>query len=1214
MTTLTDPPLGRKQAASLLSSEVDRSTASHGGLVLVTGEAGIGKTTLVTGAVREARARGALVLTGSCWDSAHAPGYWPWVQVVRGLRRALPQEEYRSSAPQNGGLAALLGEAGGETGVGRGSDEDVFALYDAVTTALVSAAQGRPVLVVLEDLHWADEASLRLLEFVVRHSWFERLLVVGTYRDVEVEIPADAARAPDADGAAAPPYRAGARDGVVAVSSGRPDRDAVPAARTVLPMLHARATTITLTGLDRDDVGTLLARAAGREPSAELATRVHQRTGGNPFFVEQAARLWASGGPALAMTPGVSDALTRRISLLPSPVRRLLEAASVLGREFTRPVLASVVAAPSALVDALLDQAVTGRLVTAAGGGRFCFAHDLFREALYEGLTADAARRHHAAVVRAVRVPGDEGLPAIGPADLARHAYLAGGDLPAGTTVELLTAAAEDAGNRVAGDEATRHLRRAYDVARAAPPEEVDPGRTVAVALDLVGQLGHTAERDEVIALYRGTAELALTVADPELLARVALALHAGSTTFPELAATGERLLRQAHRALVGQPDGSGPATDPPPGRHTPRDDPGPASATGQPPATGPAPADRSAGASPSELTALADELTLRTMALARSGGDDTALEFLLWARHEAIWGLGSAAERERLMEELLAVLSRTGNRGMHLVVRSLRWVAQLEQGNAAYREHYLSYLAAADAAGLPHLRPAVAVDRSIIGALRGEFAEAEHRLELASELPGAQSDWNFMTTFMAVHHRTVLEMLQGRTPGDAELRARLTESGYPYPDVLLGIAAFERGDVEEGLLYTAAARGRSSGFPRDLGPLWLRLRAQAAAAAGDRELGEEVRRALTPHPEAWLVSFCGCDISGPVPFWLGVVEAGEGRWDEAVAALTDAVVAADRLEARPWAVLARARLASALYRRDGSGDATGGGATGAVPGGRAGAHGGAGLLGGAGRDRDRAARLRQDAERLAAGMNMSLPPGHAGAPRSASAPRAAPSPVPDSAHEPSPPPAAVEPVPSVARAGDDVSGARARPPGRSPEREFRHDGAVWQLTFGGRTAHLPDAKGLRDLHLLLSHPGEAVPAVRLLSPEGGATVVAAHTMGGDEVLDERARAAYKRRLAALDGEIDRAALLGDDDRAAELDREREALLVELRAAAGLAGRSRRLGDSAERARKTVTARIRDTFRRLDVRHPELAAHLRATVSTGARCCYRPPDHTPWRL
>ncbi|MEH0975155.1 ATPase, partial [Micromonospora sp. CPCC 205546] len=178
----------------------------------------------------------------------------------------------------------------------------------------------------------------------------------------------------------------------------------------------------------------------------------------------------------------------------------------------------------------------------------------------------------------------------------------------------------------------------------------------------------------------------------------------------------------------------------------------------------------------------------------------------------------------------------------------------------------------------------------------------------------------------------------------------------------------------------------------------------------------------------------------------------------------------------------------------------------------------------------------------------------------------------------------------------------------------FRRDGPVWQLAYAGVVVHLPDAKGLRDLHVLLSRPGVDVPAVELLDPAAGPELVAARRMGGDPVLDDEAKSRYRRHLERLDDEIDRAAERGDGRRVADLDAERDALLAELRAAAGLAGRSRRLGDEAERARKTVTARIRDTLRKLDQRHPGLAAHLRDTVTTGGTCRYLPPEPLPWRL
>ncbi|MEV0379350.1 AAA family ATPase [Nonomuraea sp. NPDC050643] len=230
--------IGREHPAALLRAEITRVIGSHGGLVLVTGEAGIGKTTLVTSAAGEARRLGALVVGGACWDSDGAPGYWPWVQVIRALRRAAEPEEWAAAEQAAGGsLAALLGEAHpapeSPQADGGPAVADAFRLFDAVTSALVTLSQRRPLVIVLEDLHASDAASLRLLEFAARQTWFERLLLIGTYRDAEVE-PVD-----------------------------HPLRD-------LLSPLVAKATTITLNGLDEAGVGALMTLTAGQAPPSEL--------------------------------------------------------------------------------------------------------------------------------------------------------------------------------------------------------------------------------------------------------------------------------------------------------------------------------------------------------------------------------------------------------------------------------------------------------------------------------------------------------------------------------------------------------------------------------------------------------------------------------------------------------------------------------------------------------------------------------------------------------------------------------------------------------------------------------------------------------------------------------------------------------------------------------------------------------------------------------
>jgi hypothetical protein len=306
-----------------------------------------------------------------------------------------------------------------------------------------------------------------------------------------------------------------------------------------------------------------------------------------------------------------------------------------------------------------------------------------------------------------------------------------------------------------------------------------------------------------------------------------------------------------------------------------------------------------------------------------------------------------------------------------------------------------------------------------------------------------------------------------------------------------------------------------------------LRLRASVAVLTRSPEACAAVRADLAPHAGGWLVGIYGCDIAGPIDYWLAMLDAAESDVDAAATGFRAAIRSAEALGARTWLIEAKLGLAMVSPPAE-------------------------------------AAELRASAGEEAAELGIR--------------------------HR--------------------TTTHRASPAAN----EFRYTGETWSLTMAGHTAHVPDAKGLRDLHVLLSSPGAEVPVVQLLNPSGGAEVVAASSMSGDDMLDPAARAAYQRRLSTLDSQIDEAVALGDDDKAATLDREREALLTELRAAAGLGTRNRRLGDESERARKTVTARIRDTLRKLDNSHPELATHLRESISTGATCSYNPATPTRWKL
>jgi hypothetical protein len=174
----------------------------------------------------------------------------------------------------------------------------------------------------------------------------------------------------------------------------------------------------------------------------------------------------------------------------------------------------------------------------------------------------------------------------------------------------------------------------------------------------------------------------------------------------------------------------------------------------------------------------------------------------------------------------------------------------------------------------------------------------------------------------------------------------------------------------------------------------------------------------------------------------------------------------------------------------------------------------------------------------------------------------------------------------------------------------FHRAGAVWELAYAGRSASVRHAKGLTDLATLLAHAGESVHVLELLANQAEGTV----NRGADEVFDRRAREQIKARLVELEAEADDAAAAHDDERAARAHAARDALLDSLAEAVGLGGRARRLDDPAERARKTVTARIRNSIRRLEQPLPELAAHLQRSVDTGLWCVYRPERPMDWNF
>ncbi|WP_100448414.1 ATP-binding protein [Glycomyces xiaoerkulensis] len=991
--------IGRDHPAAVLRAAVERTTVSHGGLALVTGEAGIGKTTLVTD-VAAAYRRDSLTLFASSWESEAVPEYWLWTQILRSLRGRLGDDGW-DALPVAPPVAALLGGA-------EGSLPSEFELFDAVTQVLIAASHRRPLLIVLDDLHFADCGSVELLKFAAQHTWFERILFVGTYRDTDIDV-------------------------------GHPLR------AKMLPLV-AKATMIALDGLDETGVAELVRTTVGDAPDRDVLAEITRRTGGNPFFVEQTAQLWATGQPVDAGTTGMRDALQRRLDQLDERLTRTLVLASVGGREFHQAVMAQAAGMDVHRIEAALDDACRTGLIRRERD-HYMFVHDLVRESLYRSIPESEAARHHACIVRALTE--DESLQKhMHAAEMSRHAWLADDSLEAAAAVEFMARAGDEANTCVAGSTAEIHYRRAVE---RCTPDMVR--RRVLLRLELGGVLKWRRRDTEARAVYDRARLEAADSGDVLLLIRAIMA-----SPQDERPTDLVRLKTEAFETLVGEPP------DPELGHED-----------------------------------LTRQLLHNYMLAARERGSDDDIAFGLWATHAILWGPGTAARRQALVEELEEVAQRTGRDEDRLFAASLRWVALLEQGDPAFRNQLEVFAGLARNSEAEHWHGAVHIDRSIIDLLQGRYEDAAARID-AARRPGDDPMYEDMMRLL----EWLLRFARGEAPEPV---------AHPWPqgfgpwvaDVLNGLSALRRGDI-------AQARRVHDRFAADADPydawisLRLRFEAELAAAERDTEMIARLRRRLEPNEGEWLVAMWGCAVSGPVSHWLGVLAAALGERERAAKHFAAAAEQADRLDARPWAELSR-------------------------------------------------------------------------------------------------------------KAAADLAGTVPTPVSDDVESLFHRDGSTWTLRFDGVTVHLPHTKGLADLRSLLERPGTETPAVELLDPEAGPELENDARLGGDDLLDAEARTRYRDHLETLDEQIDTAGALGDDARAAALDTERQALIDQLKTATGLGGRSRRLGDNAERARKSVTNRIRNTLKKIESVHPSLAEHLRASVSTGSSCAYRPEGEAPrWRF
>ena len=862
--------VGRERELERLREAVDGALAGRGSLQLLVGEPGIGKTRAAEELATYARVSGARVYWGRCREDEGAPAYWPWVQAIRSYARdadpvALAWQLGAGAAE----VAQLIPEVAEKLDVepakGSDSEEARFRLFDSVTTLMLGAARDRPIVLVLDDLHWADEPSLLLLRFAARELASSGLLILGTYRDVELGRHHPLAR-------------------MLGEISGIEGSRRIP-----------------LKGLSVGAVERYLEMTAGAPAPVGLAEAVQERTDGNPFFVGEVVRLLASegnltsGGSAaeLQIPQGVREVIGRRLDRLSDETNGALRVAAVIGRDFDEELVWRVAdMRPEQLMTAATE-AIAERLVTDLSDRHYSFAHALVRDTLYEELSPPKRSALHERTGLAIEeICGGNVEERLG--ELAHHFLEAAprGDLA--KAIDYAQRAGEQDMEQLAYEDAVDVYGRALEVLELM--DEPDEALRCSLLLSLGGAEAKSARVADARDAFERAADSARRLDDADSLVGAAI----GIAMMSDAGRLDEKLLALLDESLewIG------------------------------PERTARRAALLSAKSAEmywvdndlTESTRLVDE----AIEIAREVDAPASLAAALQRKIFIPAGPNAPRERLRLADEILELGEATGNREAVLRGHGYRLWQFLELADMEAVDRELSlYARLADELRMPEHSWLTIALRGMRTLLDGDIDGAE-RLAGEARRAGQRAEQPVAEQFYGIQ-MTQIRSLQGRA---GELLPAVRELAEQFPGIpawrggVVTLAA-RSGDVELARRELERFAGDDfSAIPRDVN--WsaaMSLLGEAIALIGDVDRAQRAYDELLPYEGLVIVVARAIGCNGPVDRVLGLLAQTMGRLDDAERHLGNAVEIATRMGDRPGMALCGFAFAELLLARDEAND-----------------------------------------------------------------------------------------------------------------------------------------------------------------------------------------------------------------------------------------------------------------------------------------------------